>query len=206
MNAGSSEPVPDTTHTDDVVAAHAAAGDPDAFRVLFRAHRDAVARLVYRLMGHCSEHDDLVQEVFVQVFRSLKDFRGQAKLSTWIHRVTVNVVRMHRRAARSRPVLSEEVADDYLTDDSVVLPDDELELRERIRAFRRLVDKLAEKKRVVFVLHDIEGMAPAAIAEIVGAPLLTVRTRLFYARRELEAMLDEEPSLAGLIRSDHEQA
>jgi RNA polymerase sigma-70 factor (ECF subfamily) len=67
-----------------------------------------------------------------------------------------------------------------------------------VRAFGRLLDRLADKKRVVFVLHELEGMAPGEIARIVGAPVLTVRTRLFYARRELEAMLAEEPSLAGL--------
>jgi RNA polymerase sigma-70 factor (ECF subfamily) len=61
-----------------------------------------------------------------------------------------------------------------------------------------LLDRLADKKRVVFVLHELEGIAPGEIARIVGAPVLTVRTRLFYARRELEAMLPEEPSLAGL--------
>jgi RNA polymerase sigma-70 factor (ECF subfamily) len=65
-----------------------------------------------------------------------------------------------------------------------------------MRAFQRLLSRLADKKRIVFVLHELEGMAPAEIAEVVGAPVLTVRTRLFYARRELEAMLAEEPTLA----------
>jgi RNA polymerase sigma-70 factor (ECF subfamily) len=69
-----------------------------------------------------------------------------------------------------------------------------------MRAFRRLLDRLAEKKRVVFILHELEGMAPNEIAKVVGAPILTVRTRLFYARRELEAMLADEPTLAGVAR------
>ena len=67
-----------------------------------------------------------------------------------------------------------------------------------MRAFARLLARLPEKKRIVFVLHELEGVAPAEIAKIVGAPVLTVRTRLFYARRELEAMLAEEPTLASL--------
>ena len=67
-----------------------------------------------------------------------------------------------------------------------------------MRAFSRLLDRLAEKKRIVFVLHELEGISPTEIAKIVGAPVLTVRTRLFYARRELEAMLAEEPALASL--------
>ena len=79
-----------------------------------------------------------------------------------------------------------------------VAPDEDVERRERVRAFARLLDRLAEKKRVVFILHELEGLPPEEIGKIVGAPVLTVRTRLFYARRELEAMLGDEPSLAGI--------
>jgi RNA polymerase sigma-70 factor (ECF subfamily) len=67
-----------------------------------------------------------------------------------------------------------------------------------VHAFHRLLDRLSEKKRIVFVLHELEGLAPGEIAKIVGSPVLTVRTRLFYARRELLALLTQEPSLAGL--------
>jgi RNA polymerase sigma-70 factor (ECF subfamily) len=176
----------------------AAAGDPDAFRGLFVRHRSDVARLVYRMLNAPADLDDVIQEVFVQVFRSLKDFRGQAKFSTWLHRVTVNVVLMHRRSARSRPVLTEEMPGELVADDGQTLPDEDVERRERMRAFQRLLARLADKKRIVFVLHELEGMSPAEIADVVGAPVLTVRTRLFYARRELEAMLSEEPALANL--------
>ncbi len=65
-------------------------------------------------------------------------------------------------------------------------------------AFQRVLAKLPEKKRTVFVLHEIEGLAPAEIATIVDAPVLTVRTRLFYARREICELMLEEPSLKGL--------
>jgi RNA polymerase sigma-70 factor (ECF subfamily) len=185
--------------------ARAAAGDTESFRVLYTRHRSDVARLVYRMIGAPAELDDVVQEVFFQVFKSLKDFRGQAKFSTWLHRVTVNVVLMHRRAARSRPTYAEEQAQDTTADDERVAPDEDVDRRERVRAFSRLLDRLAEKKRIVFVLHELEGMAPAEIAKAVGAPVLTVRTRLFYARREIEAMLCDEPALAG-IRTELTQA
>jgi len=186
--------------TDDVdsLVRQAAAGDPAAFRGLFARHRSDVARLVYRMLNAPADLEDVVQEVFVQVFRSLKDFRGQSKFSTWLHRVTVNVVLMHRRSARSRPVLTEELPGELVADDGQTLPDEAVDQLERMRAFQRLLARLADKKRVVFVLHELEGLSPAEIAEVVGAPVLTVRTRLFYARRELEAMLNEEPSLAGL--------
>lgn len=193
-------PAPTRPHmTDEEALVHrAAAGEPAAFRALFERHRSDVARLVWRMLNGPSDLDDVVQEVFVQVFRSLKDFRGQAKFSTWLHRVTVNVVLMHRRSARSRPVLTEEAPSDLVADATQTLPDEDAERRERMRAFQRLVARLADKKRVVFVLHELEGLSPAEIADIVGAPVLTVRTRLFYARREIEEMLHEEPSLASL--------
>ena len=187
----------DASDVDDVVS-RAAAGEPEAFRTLFLRHKSDVARLVYRMLNAPADLEDVIQEVFVQVFRSLKDFRGQAKFSTWLHRVTVNVVLMHRRSARSRPVLTEELPGELVADEHQTLPDDDVERLERMRAFQRLLARLADKKRVVFVLHELEGMAPAEIAEVVGEPVLTVRTRLFYARRELEAMLAEEPTLAGL--------
>jgi RNA polymerase sigma-70 factor (ECF subfamily) len=187
-------PVPE----EERLIARAAAGESAAFRELYERHRADVARLVYRMLGGRSDFEDVIQEVFVQVYRSLKDFRGQSKLSTWMHRVTVNVVLMHRRAARSRPVFADEPPGDGLLRAESAAPDEDVERRERMRAFGRLLDRLADKKRIVFVLHELEGVPPNEIAEIVGAPVLTVRTRLFYARRELEAMLAEEPSLSGM--------
>jgi RNA polymerase sigma-70 factor, ECF subfamily len=177
--------------------ARAAAGDREAFRQVYERHRQDVARLVYRMIGPRSDLEDVIQEVFVQVYKSLKDFRGQSKFSTWLHRVTVNVVLMHRRAARSRPVFAEPPVEATLGSEDVG-PDEDAERRERMRAFGRLLDRLAEKKRLVFILHELEGVPPGEIARVVGAPVLTVRTRLFYARREIEAMLAEEPSLAGI--------
>jgi len=192
---------PHTTDDADRLVRQAAAGDPAAFRALFARHKSDVARLVYRMLNAPADLEDVVQEVFVQVFRSLKDFRGQSKFSTWLHRVTVNVVLMHRRSARSRPVLTDELPGELVADDTQTLPDEDVDRLERMRAFQRLLGKLADKKRVVFVLHELEGMSPAEIADVVGAPVLTVRTRLFYARRELEAMLSEEPTLAPLATS-----
>jgi RNA polymerase sigma-70 factor (ECF subfamily) len=183
---------------EDPLLARAATGDTAAFRQLYERHRVDVARLVFRMLGSRAEIEDVIQEVFVQVYRSLKDFRGQSKFSTWLHRVTVNVVLMHRRAARSRPFFTGPPSDEGSLDNSEAQPDEDVERRERVQAFARLLNRLPDKKRIVFVLHELEGIAPTEIARIVGAPVLTVRTRLFYARRELEAMLAHEPSLAGL--------
>jgi RNA polymerase sigma-70 factor (ECF subfamily) len=172
-------------------------GDRVAFTELFRRHRNDVARLVFRMLGPTADAEDVVQEVFLQVHKSLGEFRGQAKFTTWLHRVTVNVVLMVRRAARSRPVFAPEPLAD-VEPDARLLPDEDTARGQRIAAFRRLLDRLPEKKRTVFVLHELEGMAPSEISEIVDAPVLTVRTRLFYARRELAEMMQDEPILAQL--------
>jgi RNA polymerase sigma-70 factor (ECF subfamily) len=190
----------------DELVERAKAGDREAFRELFLRHRNDVARLAYRMLGArrggtkvgsgASDLDDVIQEVFLQVHRSLADFRGQSKFSTWLHRVTVNVVLMNRRAARSRPVFTSEVSDNE--PDVCHAPDEEAARTRRVDAFKRVLDRLPEKKRTVFVLHEIEGLAPAEIAQMVDAPVLTVRTRLFYARRELCELMKDEPSLAQL--------
>src|SRR5580704_12769426 len=97
---------------EDKLIERATANDTAAFRELYNRHRVDVARLVYRMLGGRGDLEDVIQEVFVQVHKSLKDFRGQSKFSTWLHRVTVNVVLMHRRAARSRPMFAEEPVGD----------------------------------------------------------------------------------------------
>ncbi len=170
------------------------AGDGLAFREVFRNHRADVARLALRMTGRPGDLEDLVQEVFLQVYRSIKDFRGQSRFSTWLYRVTVNVVLMQRRAAKSRPVL-QEMPDEGFGKDGRDLPDDQVARGRRVAAFYRLLDRLSDKKRAVFVLHELEGLSPAEVAKVVSAPVLTVRTRLFYARRELLEMLREEPAL-----------
>ncbi len=175
------------------------AGDGLAFREMFRNHRADVARLALRMTGRPGELEDLVQEVFLQVYRSIKDFRGQSRFSTWLYRLTVNVVLMQRRAARSRPVL-QAASDDSFGADARELPDDQLARARRVAAFYRLLDRLSDKKRAVFVLHELEGLSPSEVAKVVSAPVLTVRTRLFYARRELLELLREEPALELVAR------
>jgi RNA polymerase sigma-70 factor (ECF subfamily) len=172
-------------------------GDQAAFRQLFVLHSPTVVRLVSRMLGRREDVEDTVQEVFLQVYRSLKDFRGDAKFSTWLHRVTVNVVLMARRAAQSRPTFAAEPPDESTRDEGL-LPDEDAARRLRLQAFQRCIDQLSEKKRTVFLLHELDGMPAAEIAEIVGAPVLTVRTRLFYARQELADLMRQEPTLAGI--------
>jgi RNA polymerase sigma-70 factor, ECF subfamily len=174
------------------------AGDERAFELLFRRHSAQVSGLVYRTLGPSPEQEDLVQEVFLQVVRSLGSFREEARFSTWLYRVAMNVVLMHLRAAGRRPrLVEEELAGPAL--DLAPTAHEAFETGQRVAAFYRLLARLSDKKRVVFVLHELEGLTPARIGEIVRAPVLTVRTRLFYARRELGHWLKEEPALAGAL-------
>jgi len=180
----------------------ALAGDAGAFREIFVQHRGDVARLVYRMLGPSPDVDDVVQDVFLHVYRSLGSFRGDAKFSTWLYRLTVNVTRMHLRRARSRPRFADvevpEMPEEGARDEG---PDAQVERADRVRTLYRLLDGLSDKKREVLVLHDFEGVAAKDIAELLAVPVLTVRTRLFYARKELYAAMASEPSLAAVLAS-----
>jgi RNA polymerase sigma-70 factor (ECF subfamily) len=171
------------------------AGEAGAFDALFSRHSGAVSRLIYRMTGATPDVEDLVQEVFLQVIRSLGSFRDEARFSTWLYRVTVNVVLMHRRAANRRPRLVDEERGLPPVDEAPSA-EQALETRLRVQAFYRLLDRLSDKKRAVFVLHELEGLSPASISDIVQAPVLTVRTRLFYARRDVLRWLADEPDLS----------
>lgn len=181
----------------------AKAGDQAAFRRLFVAHREQVLRLIHRLLGPSNDVEDVLQEVFIHVYRSLGSFRGEARFSTWLYRLTTNVVRMHLRKGKSRPKLvpagdREEV---MLEKPNTETPAAVAERTERIKALYRLLDGLSEKKREALVLHDLQGMSAAEVAKVADVPVLTVRTRLFYARKELYAALANEPALQNAAKS-----
>jgi RNA polymerase sigma-70 factor (ECF subfamily) len=184
----------------DPLIARAQAGEEAAFRELFIAHRETVARIVHRYMGPSSEVEDVVQDVFVHVYRSIGKFRGDSKFTTWLYRLTANVTKMHLRKKRSRPrTVDAPVPEKRPEDAPVETPDLAIARQRRVEALYRLVDRLSEKKREALVLHDFEGLSAKEIAERVDAPVLTVRTRLFYARKELYAALAEEPALAQVV-------
>lgn len=189
------------TPVDDLVL-RAQHGDLGAFDRLVRTHREAIGRLVQRFVGPRGDVEDVVQEVLIQLHRALPSFRGDAKFTTWLHRLTVNVARMHLRAQRSRPRIATNEVPDAPRDSRPELdPESEAERNARVAAFHALLELLPEKKREVIVLHDLEGLSPAAIAEIVDAPIMTVRTRLFYARKELYAAMATDPHTAQIVEA-----
>src|SRR5215470_9878195 len=184
-------------------------GDRVAFEQLYRAHRRQVAGNLYRVLGDRSELDDLVQEVFVIAFRGLDRFRGDAKLSTWIYRICVNVALGKIRTRKRRPAaigvadLDATSADPSLTERPET-PDRTLERRQEQERVYKALEVLAPKKRIVLYLHEIEGLDLKEIAYLVDSNPVTVRTRLFYARREFykivagdAALSDGEPADGG---------
>jgi len=174
-------------------------GDEAAFRSLYLAHRSEVHRVVFRLLGPSDELEDIVQEVFLQVYRSINNFRGQAKFSTWLHRVAVNVTLQHLRRRRSTiSIRPDDRVGERLTDESLTrTPHEHYETTDRVRAVYQVLDELSPKKRAVLVMHDMEGKSAKEVAELVGAPIFTVRTRLFYARREFYKKIVAHPAFAG---------
>jgi len=184
----------------DPLIARVQAGEEAAFGELFRQYRDTVHRIVFRVMGHSPDLEDVVQDVFVHVYRSIAKFRGDSKFSTWLYRLAVNVTKMHLRKKRSRPRFVDAVVPDKPRDsEAPVRPDQIAERHMRVDALYALLEKLSEKKRMVLVLHDFQGMSAKEVAELVEAPVLTVRTRLFYARRELYAAIAADPKLSQLV-------
>ena len=154
---------------------------------LYHRFRRQVAGNLYRVLGDRVDLDDLVQEVFVIAFRGLERFRGDARLSTWLFRICVNVALGRIRTRKRRPTaigmadLDTAAIDPSLTERPET-PERSLERRQDRERVYRALEGIAPKKRIVLYLHEIEGMDLKEIAYLVDSNPVTVRTRLFYAR------------------------
>jgi RNA polymerase sigma-70 factor (ECF subfamily) len=164
---------------------------------LYHRFRRQVAGNLYRVLGDRTDLDDLVQEVFVIAFRGLDRFRGDARLSTWLYRICVNVALGRIRTRKRRPTaIGVDNLDLASPDPSLVerpeTPERSLERRRDQERVYQVLEQLAPKKRVVLYLHEIEGLDLKEIAYLVDSNPVTVRTRLFYARREFYKILAGE--------------
>ncbi len=168
------------------------AGEREAQDQFYRRFRRQVAANLYRVLGQRTDLDDLVQDVFIIAFRGLARFRGEARLSTWLYRICVNVALGRIRQKTRRPpamLMANPVVDEV--DSSPPSPEQALrQQQDRERVYRAL-EAMPAKKRLVLYLHEIEGLDLKEIAYIVDAHPVTVRTRLFYARREFYRLLVE---------------
>ena len=180
------------------------AGDEAAFTDLFRTYRALVHGVLHHLLGADPELEDVIQATFLEVFRSLDKFEGRSRLSSWIARVALHVGYHHLRRKRSRPPSYAGDMDDEIVDPSPSAdPHQTLERQESVVRVRALLDLIPEKKRTVLLLNDLQGVSQEEIAEIVGVPVATVRTRLFYARKELWALVAADPVLSRLASAEY---
>jgi RNA polymerase sigma-70 factor (ECF subfamily) len=167
-------------------------GDAEAFQALYDKHKRRVYSLCLRMTANTAEAEDLAQEAFLQLYRKIATFRGESAFSTWLHRLSVNVVLMHLRK-KSLPVVSlEETTQggeedtpkkDFGADDLALTGSiDRLQLQ-------RAVDDLPPGYRTIFVLHDVEGYEHNEIATMVGCSIGNSKSQLHKARMKLRDLL-----------------
>ena len=172
----------------------AQAGDSEAFSSLYETHRRRVYSICLRITGEPSEAEDCTQEAFLQCFLQLSTFRGDSALSTWLHRLTVNVVLMRLRANRRRPIsveLGPSAEHGGETSLLNLLPVEDEQLTgtvDRI-AIGRALGKLPTGYRTVFLLHDVQGLAHSEIARSLGCTIGTSKSQLHQARLQLRSFL-----------------
>jgi len=173
--------VPDEPQPDSELARRAAAGDGGAFRALYDAHFDFVLRSCRRLGLTPEDAEDAAQETFLIAHRKLASF-SEGKLSTWLFRIAANLVSARHRRRRVREALSSLW---HGREERAAPPPDEAAMAgEAARRVGEVLARLSPKKREVFALYELEGLAGEEIAAVVGCSVATVWTRLHYARRD----------------------
>ncbi len=175
--------------------------DEKAFREMVDTYGDRIFNLTYRMLGSRAEAEDLAQEVFITVFKSIDQFRGDAKLSTWLYRVTANhcknrIKYLARRHERSKTEFDERIEhDDGGGDGPMVVarssprPDHQLEGAELELMLQAAIAELDEEQRILVVLRDVEDLSYEEICAITDLPEGTVKSRLHRARMALRKKL-----------------
>lgn len=165
--------------------------DRKAQRLLFNQYRELAYRLVYRFLGPRPDVDDVLQQIFIEIFQSLDSFQGRAAFDTWVYRIASNICMEKLRQQYKKRQLDmvsnqdlEEIPDESENALTVRLEQDEL----RKKIYEAL-DKVEGEKRIIIVLHDMENKTLEEIAALVGRPVGTVKSRLFYGREEMKRHL-----------------
>ncbi|MGQ0813846.1 MAG: RNA polymerase sigma factor [Gemmatimonadota bacterium] len=168
--------------TESELIQQAQAGEPRAIRELYRLYSPRVYAIVKRVAGDDALAEDWAQEAWVRIFRALGNFRGEARFTTWLHRIAVNSA-LHGRRWRDRRVVREAPLDETIPLRAV--SEDAL-LRMKLEA---ALKSLPERMRQVLVLHDIEGYTHEDIAEFLGVTAGTSKSQLFKARARMRELL-----------------
>ncbi|WP_101397669.1 RNA polymerase sigma factor SigM [Phycicoccus duodecadis] len=176
-----------------LVARHVEGDDGAAFGELFRRHRDRMYAVAIRTCGHREMAADAVQEAFVSAFRRAEGYRGEAAVTTWLHRIVVNACLDRLRRERTAAVRR---AGDLAEID---LPDrhDHHASTETAIVVRNALGRLPEAQRAALVLVDMQGLSVAEAAAVLGVAEGTVKSRCFRGREALAAMLRPRPDTAG---------
>jgi len=173
---------PDLSGSD--LVGRAAAGDVEAFEELYRVNVGRVYALCLRMAGDPTLAEELAQEAFVRAWQKLGSFRGASAFSTWLHRVTVNVVLGHRRSTARRETRVSAVGDNLPRDVAVR----EARTAESID-LERAISSLPDGARTVFILHDVEGFRHREISSLMGIAVGTSKAQLHRARKLLRKAL-----------------
>lgn len=172
-------------------------GDRAEFAKVVEAYSEKMYRLILKMLRNQQDAEDVLQETFIKAFHGFEDFRGNAKISTWLYRIATNEALMFLRQEED-PKISidkEALADDGQTYtptkivDWCCLPEEELLSSEAMDYLDRAVDQLSESMRVTFLLRDVEGLSTRETAEVLDISEAAVKTRLSRARMHLRERL-----------------
>lgn len=168
-------------------------GDAAAFESLYRSHCARVFALCTRMLKNAAEAEDLTQEIFLHVFRKIHSFRGESAFSTWLYRVSVNMVLMRLRRMTFAKTSLDDIAEAGETTGASQRelggPDLHLEGYIDRTTLQKAVDQLPPRFKAMFVLYDVQGYAHREIAKILGCSLGTSKSQLHKARRRLRELL-----------------
>jgi RNA polymerase sigma-70 factor (ECF subfamily) len=178
------------------------ARDESAFNELVVTYQRRVFALVFRMLGRREEAEDLAQEVFVQVFKAIDQFRGESKLSTWIYRIAVNLCKNRTKYLSRRHANRQEDVDAMAERSSlasakgvsvgdVSRPDELVEGMQLEVVVKRAIAQIDPDFRAVLVLRDVEDLSYEEIASITGLPDGTVKSRIHRGRAQLRALVEK---------------
>jgi RNA polymerase sigma-70 factor, ECF subfamily len=190
LSAWVTDPVAEATPGDSAeFVSRLRAGDRGAFEELVRTHQHRIYALALRMLGNAAEAQDVAQEAFLRAHRGLAEFRGEARLSTWLYAIASRLC-LNRLAGSERRLTRH--GEETLTrlPDGRPGPDQTLERGEIEEALHRAIGELVEERRIVVILRDVEGLAYEEIAEALELPVGTVRSRLHRARLDLKEKLE----------------
>src|SRR5438105_1830408 len=188
---------PVETHETELVT-RARQGDLEAYDQLVRRYQERIYATVYHMTANHEDANDLAQEAFIKAFHALKSFKGGSSFYTWVYRIAVNKTINFLKQRKNRAQLSLDDLDvnaehdpDLVALISDKTPRREAGLAELQEKLNVALQKLSESHRLVVTLHDVQGLSHEEIARIMGCNIGTVRSRLFYARQQLQAYLSD---------------